>query len=455
MPFAGSDENAENRQLSEMPVFFEDGKINTDWGNQFETFFSEHFAFRSQLVTLDSLMKSELFETSSSEKVVVGKNDWLYYAETIGDYTGTNEMTGRKLCNTAKTLELLQEHFENDGRSFLFFCAPNKNSVYSENMPARYIKSEKASNRERLNSLLEERGVNCLDIVPLFRSSDHVLYQTRDSHWTNEGALLAYNAAADALGIEHDDFSGAEFHLENVWHADLDGMLFPSYERLSEQSVSDIDFTFEYRGAFNDSDDLLIKTKSDAAADGTNLLMYRDSFGRAFYPYAAQNSANAAFSRQTPYVTSLADEVNADCVILEIVERNLKNITSAAPIMDAPARALDFSASVDESDNNICEISDKKRKLRIYGVLDERYFADDSDIFVTLETDGAVYGYEAFPIYEAELLGDEDGDSDYGFSLTADKSQLIPGSYEIYAYVKNGNEYICTNSLGVFTIDEN
>lgn len=453
LPLFPEESNAEKRELSQFPSISADGGgFNKDWSSQFETYFSEHFAFRSKLVTLGSVMRSEIFRTSPVEKVTVGKNDWLYFSETLPDYTGENAMSGRRVYCTAKTVALMQEHFETDGRKFLFFCAPNKNSVYPENMPSRYIKSASPSNRERINETLGEMGVSNIDITELFESRDEVLYLSRDSHWTNEGALLAYNAAADKLGIEHDDFSSCSFTRENVWHADLDEMLYPSFERLSEQTVYDIDFTFDYAGGFTGEDDLLIKT-ANADAAGGNLLMYRDSFGRAFYPYAAQNANRAYFSRETPYNTSYADDINADCVILEIVERNLPNLTASAPLMNAPSRTLDVSASIDTSDENICDISAQGKKIKLCGRLDEKYFKDDSDIYITLETDGAVYAYEAFPIYESDVLGDTT-QSDFGFSLTIDKTAVPAGDYEIDAYIKNGADFICTGALGNISLGD-
>ena len=450
LPFFGADGASENRNLSEMPAFTnEDGSANLEWSSQFETYFSEHFALRPQLVTLDSMIKSRVFKTSSVEKVVVGSDGWLYYAQTLPDYTGSGAMSERGIYRTAKTLSLLSEHFEDEGRSFLFLCAPNKSTVCPEHMPARYIRSSAPSNLERLSRQLDKAGVDYIDLVPLLVRQDDPLYLERDSHWTNEGALIAYNAAADALGIEHDDFSGAAHSSQRVWHADLDGMLFPSLEVLSDQEIYDISFSFEYRGAFTGEDDILIRTAGKKG--GAPLLMYRDSFGRAFYPYAAENSEKAYFSREMPYKTSLADDAGALCVIAEIAERNLKTLTRSAPLMNAPMRSLEFSTSVSESEENFCEVSQRKSSIRLYGALDPSYFESDSDIYVTLETPDIAVAYEAFPIYEAELLG-SDEDSDYGFSLTADTTDIPPGTYDVFAYVSAGDTYTCTESLAQVTV---
>ncbi len=114
---------------------------------------------------------------------------------------------------------------------------------------------------------------------------------------------------------------------------------------------------------------------------------------------------------------------------------------------------MNFSSSVKKSEENSCTTSLKNNTLRIYGSLDPVYFADDSDIFVTLETDGAIYGFEAFPIFEAELL-EADSDSDFGYSVSIDTTAIPPANYEVYAYVKTGDKYICTAPLAEITIGE-
>lgn len=442
MPFSKND-TSENRKLSSFPSFIsENGSINLNWTAEFETYISEHFAFREKLVTADSLIKYTVFRTSSNEKVIAGKNGWLYLADTADDYTAENTMSERRINNTAKTLSLIQEYVSSRNSEFIFMAAPDKNTVYPENMPSRYIKTANKSNLEMLSEKLDEYSVNQLDLVSLFRSQNSVLYHTRDSHWTNEGAVLVCNALMDRFNTEHDDFSSVNRHSELIWHGDLDRMLFPSLDRLSEQVVYDMDFSFEYTYNFRSEDDYLISTQNDGKSE--NILMYRDSFGRSLYPFIAENSHNAVFSREIPYRLDLVDDM--DITILEIVERNLENITEKAPVMPAPARNLDISAVIDKSTENSCFISEKNNLLKIYGRLDEKYFSDNSDIYITLENENSVLCFEAFPVYESELLNDEN-QYDYGYSLYIDTSAIKGGQYSINAYISNENQFICTDTL--------
>lgn len=442
MPFSKSD-TSENRKLSSFPSFIsENGSINLNWTSEFQTYISEHFAFREKLVTADSLIKYAVFRTSSNEKVIAGKNGWLYLADTADDYTAENTMSGRRINNTAKTLALIQEYVNSRNSEFIFMAAPNKNTVCPENMPSRYIKTANKSNLEMLSEKLDEYSVNQLDLVSLFRSQNDVLYHTRDSHWTNEGAVLVCNALMDRFNIEHDDFSSANKHSELIWHGDLDRMLFPSLDRLSEQIVYDMDFSFEYTYNFRSEDDYLISAENSGKTE--NILMYRDSFGRSLYPFIAENSAESVFSREIPYRLDLVDDM--DITILEIVERNLEDITEKTPVMPAPARSLDISAVIDKSTENSCFISEKNNLLKIYGRLDEKYFSDNSDIYITLENENSVLCYEAFPIYESELLNDKN-QYDYGYSLYIDTSAIKSGQYSVNAYISNENRFICTDTL--------
>ena len=50
MPFADTEQTSENRVLSAMPSLLkEDGSLNKNWGTEFESYFSDHFAFRQNM----------------------------------------------------------------------------------------------------------------------------------------------------------------------------------------------------------------------------------------------------------------------------------------------------------------------------------------------------------------------------------------------------------------------
>ena len=86
MPFFKADDSKEKRKLAEMPkIKTEDGKLNSEFFSQFDNWFSEHFAFRQQMVTADGRLRASALGTSPNEDVIVGSSGWLYYGETADD----------------------------------------------------------------------------------------------------------------------------------------------------------------------------------------------------------------------------------------------------------------------------------------------------------------------------------------------------------------------------------
>ena len=62
-----------------MPSFKkEDGTWNQDWGTEFESYFSDHFAFRQNMADAYDTVLGATLKTSAQADVIIGKDDWLY-----------------------------------------------------------------------------------------------------------------------------------------------------------------------------------------------------------------------------------------------------------------------------------------------------------------------------------------------------------------------------------------
>ena len=103
-------DNAEKRELAAMPAFKkEDGSINSDFFAEFDDYMSDNFGFRSFLVNAFSTVKASVFKTSSEEDVIIGKDDWLFYSETLDDYTRNGVLSKDDIYSIGKTLDLINE----------------------------------------------------------------------------------------------------------------------------------------------------------------------------------------------------------------------------------------------------------------------------------------------------------------------------------------------------------
>lgn len=317
---------SENRSLSEFPSWtIEDGKWNEDFFNEFETWLTEHFAFRGALVEADGALKYHAFSSPSDMQVVIGKNDWLFFDSTLNDYAGVT-LSEDEIASIALTLEEVCGYIEGLGKQPMIMLVPNKNTIYPELMPSRFGDKSEVSNRTLLQAALQERGVPYLDAAKVlidYKQTDEV-YLHQDTHWNNTGARLVLNELYEAWGLE-DKHELTGYTVENTHESDLYQILFPQSEELEAQRIYSTTRTFDYKGRVRSMDDLKIQTICEEG-NGKSVLVYRDSFGRAMIPYMGETFSQCMFNRSTPYDLSLVEEVACDYVLIEIVERNIADL---------------------------------------------------------------------------------------------------------------------------------
>lgn len=402
-PFVKNDASKEKRQLAEFPsVKAEDGGINFDFFDEFESYFSEHFAFRQQLVNADGRLKSALAKTSADNDVIVGKDGWLYYGETINDFLRLNTLSKMEIGSIASNLRIMEKYCTEKGAEFIFFAAPNKNTVYPENMPYNYVPSDNKSNLERLTAELSEDDFYFdMKSALMGLESPTPLYHKTDTHWNNFGAYAAHTMLMNKLG-RGSCGTGSGWHIEYDRLGDLAAMLYPAEDAKDMQLHNDYEFTYEYTSRFRGLDDISI-TASNSSGKG-KLLMYRDSYGEAILPYMAEVFAESEFSRAVPY---RLDNVNSDdTVIIELVERNLENLLKSAAVMEAPVCGiLDIAAEYADSSGAVIKAIDNNGMKHIYGFLPEEFF-DNSRYRIIVECEGTCY--EAFQCFEENLLKEYD-----------------------------------------------
>lgn len=410
-PVLKQDSSAEKRRLSEMPsVFTDDGSLNTGFFGEFDTWFSEHFAFRQQLVNADNRLRTTLLRTSPDPDVVCGSDGWLYYGDTVSDYLNINQLSPRSISNIAHDLRLIDDFCSRNGMKFIFTCIPNKNSMYPEHMPLNYVPTEGQDNYSMLSDALSGSGFYC-DMGAVLRNSTSSipLYHKTDTHWNNLGAFAGYNGLMAASGKEALSI-GYDWSAANDHRGDLAEMLYPSEAPKEQQVYSAYDFTYEYTSNFHALDDVIIDTRCDGRSG--SLLMFRDSFGEAILKYMAESFENAEFSRAVPYKLSGRKDTAPDTVIIEIVERNLPNLQKNAPVMEAPAAEMPENTAV--SAEKLTHFTESVAGLtHICGIIPEQFFSgQQSRILISCGQNC----YEAFNICECDILG-LDEPSPFGFSL--------------------------------------
>lgn len=433
-PFAKQDSSKEKRGLSEFPkIKTESGKLNFDFFTEFETYFSEHFAFRQYLVTADSRLKTALTSTSPNSDVIDGKDGWLFYGETVGDFLRTDTMTSLEISNIANTLRVIDNICQQNGAEFIFFSAPNKNTLYPEYMPYNYVPSDNSSNLENLTAELSDCEFY-LDMKSalLGLESPTPLYHKTDTHWNNFGAYAGHTILMNNIG-KMPCGTGSSWYIKYDRLGDLAEMIYPSEGAKDMQLHNDYEFKYKYTSRFRGLDDVNITASCENGRG--NLLMYRDSYGEAILPYMAEVFETSEFSRAVPYrLTNIQAE---DTVIIEIVERNLKNLLEGAPIAIAPECDISVIDGIQPTDAPaVVDKTESGELVNIYGYFPPECISDEGHRIYAVCGDAV---YEAFTCFEGDKLEGAEY-SPYGFSLYLPKD-IVSEDMRIIAVDLDGKAY--------------
>ena len=133
----------QKQALSPFPRIQTDGKWNLHFLSELGDYFSDHFAFRWELIQANSLIKGKVFGMSGDDSVIQGTDGYYFYTDSLDSYQGRLSLDQRELYSAARMLALIQEYVENQGGKFVFAVAPNKNTLYPQYMPYYYRQIQK------------------------------------------------------------------------------------------------------------------------------------------------------------------------------------------------------------------------------------------------------------------------------------------------------------------------
>lgn len=334
---SGPSQPGANEKLSATPALHnKDGSWNDNYLSDTATWFSDHFFLRQELISLNNRISAVLFQTSGEDSVIMGKEGWLYFHSTLDDYTGQNPMTDKELSAAAHNLELMALYCREQGKDFVFIIAPNKNSLYPQFMPDYGVVAGEHDARKLLSRL---NNTPVIDLFTAFGNESEILYFKTDSHWNSKGAALAADLINQKFGKETAYFT-ASYSCTNDYTGDLFTMVYPAFAGNEPQPHYGGKLDFRYASKATKPDSITLLTESDK--DGS-LLVYRDSFGNLLYPFLADSYGAVRFSRSTSYDLTL----EAEHVVVELVERNLDYLITYLPVMPSPVSTVSLPEQID------------------------------------------------------------------------------------------------------------
>ena len=344
---------SENRTLKAFPTLFdEQGELRDDLTEQFNDWFNDNIGLRDRLIDLSSIISFNVFHKSTSEKVEIGKEGWLYYCvennlDIVKDtYPNFSESDMQIYC---EQLINVQKKLESQGRKFVFVIPPSKVSIYPE-----YIQSGDFSIMEtpadKFADYLEEHStikvVRLKDALLQEKTeSPDLLYFKTDTHWNLKGRYVGYRKIIEdmnAWNLISSKPLEAEFYKDGPYSGDLAGMMGVvnfAGEKYSEAQFDNIrllnsqaelvtsgkryekyETLMESEGIANGGSMWLNENEAEAP----RVLVYGDSMiGTCNIGYIAENFSETTFVWSYALNQEMIDYIDPDIVVLDISERGL------------------------------------------------------------------------------------------------------------------------------------
>jgi len=193
----------ENRLKAPCPTdwraLFETG---TPFARKYEEYFNDDYGLRDLLIRTKNSLDYRLFR--KSEKVVIGRDDWLFYRSVVEDEEILLEKTCSQLCEPLYDRILrLQRVLAARGVTLVMLPCPMKNTVYPEMLPATAPRRPDPTCFDRLRRFLKNHPeiitVDPMPILQQLKGSFRVFYKT-DFHWTDPAGAFVARELINTLG---------------------------------------------------------------------------------------------------------------------------------------------------------------------------------------------------------------------------------------------------------------
>lgn len=293
---------------------------------------------------------TEIVEGLIARDVYVGKDGWLFYTDSIDNYLGTDLYADTMLRRIAKQMQGRADWCEENGITFYFMIAPNKNTIYPEKMMSSMKEGEQKRIDQVYDYLRENTTVKCIDVRDALIAEKNAnptvdLYYPLDTHWNNHGGFIAYQTIMDTI---KQDFPNAIKHEKDEYQIDYFDAHFkdcayylgyydtlensgPVYTKLDGKigQVAWHDWSGEFGQfvhAYVDPENGYQEScfnmgyTNEYAADAPSLYIIRDSFFMAMSTFIRDSFSKVTSTWRTDFPTKDILKEKPDIVIYECIE---------------------------------------------------------------------------------------------------------------------------------------
>ena len=295
---------------------------------------------------------TEIVEGLIARDVYVGKDGWLFYTDSVDNYLGTDLYSSTMLKRIANMMQKRSDWCEENGMTFYFMIAPNKNTVYPEKMMSSMQQGEQKRIDQVYEYLAANTTVKTIDVRDALVAEKEAnptvdLYYPLDTHWNNHGGFIAYQTIMDTV---KKDFPTAVKHEKDEYQIDYFDSHFkdcayylgyydtltnegPVYTMLNGQTgkvawhdgsgeFGQFVHAYMHEDGYQESCFNMGYT-NEYAADAPSLYIVRDSFFMAMSTFLRDSFSEVTSTWRTDFPNKDILKKDPDIVIFECVEAQM------------------------------------------------------------------------------------------------------------------------------------
>lgn len=326
-------EDHENRKREARPIL--KGENYQTFPEEYEAYFNDNIPFRNQLIRLNNSIDYFVFKQSASDNVCIGKNGWLFYCNKddcnpVEQSLGYWDFSDDDLKQIGANLVASKRALEKQGIEFVLFIAPNKETIYRDQLPDYYKAENQHTSTDSLVDYLEEST----DITVVYpkeellkhreENPDLILYHKLDTHWNYAGAYIGAKCLVEELGGSMPLLSEVTGAPSISSRGDLTDMLNITIKNGDiDYGISDISKLKSESKKLDSDPEFIYHT---LGTDSRTLVVCRDSFSAALAPFVATQFENSVWIHTRVYEQKQIFDYKADVFVLEIAERYIRNL---------------------------------------------------------------------------------------------------------------------------------
>ena len=220
----------ENRTLTRYTPFIKNGKLNFNYGHDFENWFNDRFNHREWLIALNSKLNLFLNRKLQSETAMQGKENWLFTTRwnSVAMFENKNLFTDKELQKIKQNMQALQNWAQKHQMHFYILLIPDKESIYGEYYPKGHKKENDVSRLKQTTDYLKQNtNIPILSMYePLMaEKKNHIVFYKTGTHWNLRGAYIGYLEIMKNLQHDFPDLkilTEEDFNITPKVEADVD-----------------------------------------------------------------------------------------------------------------------------------------------------------------------------------------------------------------------------------------